>query len=244
MCADHWFCFHVLAITWHAGESQVFRWVVHPVFTCSLQLLPSVEVTCGICGEGQKLFASWMKPCLPDHSWEWEVFARQLVWRTGNPSKPPWERNLVSSKHRHHSWVKCDCKRLSDTVPITFTRKEVVVTCVNKLKSCLCSLFHWGQFHFLFSAELNSTGTCNKYTSYHTWSPLTCSLLRGFSVTLQITWTAVQKLFSLLMMMKLISGGKLLWLIHSVFVYYLLYIISRLWSLCDYLPQLFFMSVC
>lgn len=60
VCVDHWFCFHMLVIMWHAGESQVFGCVLHPVCARSLQLVPSVEVTCGICGEGQKLFVSQM----------------------------------------------------------------------------------------------------------------------------------------------------------------------------------------
>lgn len=136
----------MLSITWHDSESQVFGCVLHHLFTHSLQLLPSMEVTCGICGEGQKPFASWMLPCLPDHSWKWEVFARQLVWRTENPSKSPRERNFVHSEYCHHFWVKCNCKKLSDTILISFSRKEVIVTCVNKLKSCV----------FMFSVSLRS----------------------------------------------------------------------------------------
>lgn len=44
-----------------------------------------------------------------------------------------------------------------------------------------------------------------------------CSLLQGFLVTLQITPSAVQKLFYLPMMMELISGHEGPCSIHSIF---------------------------
>lgn len=76
----------------------------------------------------------------------------QLVWRTGNPSKSPWEQNLVSSKLCHHSSVKCNCKRLSDAVPITFTKKKKLLlpVCVNRTSVYLHFCFLEVSFNFCF----------------------------------------------------------------------------------------------
>lgn len=132
---------------WRDGESQAFGCVLHPVFTCSLQPMPSVEMT----------WYLWERSYLPPE--------RNLVFQitVGNEKflSGGWceELGILPTLLESGIWSVLNTTIIpgssavakgSVTLFQSLSLGKAVVTCVNKLKSCLFMFCCFSEVSFNF----------------------------------------------------------------------------------------------